>query len=323
MGQGMGFRWFGCTTIFWQEDLRKSLELKGGDDRIQLLIDGIYAQTKYKDRVASGQVQLPWRLQYFGDKAIPYIDAAIKEYPDNYRGHGAVAFALGCIPSEQSTEILRSLYALEKTRRPAAKALLRQPYRKSAKKEYLDMLRRQRPVLRDAAEACVEFKWKEAIPLLQKILTNPHSWTLFPTALKAKRQLEGQPEPKEINEAVQLIIESVRIPTPAGQEAIEQAKKIILDSADKKAAAVTAVYLALWSSKGSTPQTIQVNEIGRDIFQKLPAKTTGKLLKSLVQSFKDERKYDNRRFKKLLESAGKHESQSRDKPDVQVEGEER
>jgi hypothetical protein len=300
MGLGMGFAWFVRTAVHHQEDLRRELDLEGGEDRIQLLVDGIYAETK--DRVASGQVQLPWLLQYFGREAIPYIEAAIKKNPHNYRGHEYAAFTLGHVPSEGSTSILRGLYASQdsRVRRAAAEALLRRPYRKSAKKEYLDMLGQQIPVLGEAAEVCVEFRWKEAIPLLEEILANPHSWQMFPAALKARRQLQGRAVPEYVENILGLWTGTAR----ADPQWLVQIKRTILDSSDGEAAAISAVYLALYGSKGPAEQ---VNETGREIFTSLPPEATKGLLENLTLHLKDQVKYDNHRFMKLLDAMNERE----------------
>jgi len=54
------------------------------------------------------------------------------------------------------------------------------------------------------------------------------------------------------------------------------------------------------SGADSCQSALAVNEVGREIFRKLPVETTSMLLESLVRNFKDEPKYDMRRFKKLL-----------------------
>lgn len=194
---------------------------------------------------------------------------------------------LGYIQSERSTEVIKSLYASEKTRDSAALALIYKPYRKAARKEYLDILS-HRQYVAEIAKACVEFRWKEAIPLLQEICKKPSSYGLFHVAFRAKRQLQGQPVPKEIEEAERTLKRSNN--TPSGLDAIQRAKESILDSHDREAAAVTAICLALYSPKGPKWQIDTANRIGREILQELPAEITGNLPESLRLTLKEKQR---------------------------------
>ncbi|MCP4612773.1 MAG: hypothetical protein GY845_29100 [Planctomycetes bacterium] len=296
MGQGMGFTWFGRTAISLQEDLRQKLGLKGGDDRLQLLTEGL----GIVDGTASAAAE---HLARFGEKAIPYIQDALRKYDGKYPEYGYAISALAQMPGKQSTEILRSLYASDKTRGSAALALIYQPYRKAAKKEYLDMVRRQQYLL-EAAEACVEFQWKEAIPILQKICDEPSPWDRFSAAFKAKRELQGQPIPRDVEEAGQFLRKLVYyLRTPPSQESIQRAKKTILDSADREAATVIATNLAIFDAKAPSNRIKAVNEVGWEILRTLPEETVRNVLEHVIQGFREEYQQSARqKFRNLLDS---------------------
>ena len=300
LGTGLGMRWFARTTLYLQDDLRQKLALQGGDDPIGLLVEGLFVQ----DRGTCTANSMPSRLARFGDRAVERIEKAIGDR-GNEEPWKAVP-ALARIPTERSTDLLKSLYASQDIHfsLPAAYALIHKPYRESARKEYVDMLR-QRLYVGHAAAACVGFGWTEATAILKEICNKPASWGDFRAAFEASRQFEGQPVPEKLREAEKEIVElcmSSERDSPPDPEAIQRTKQTILTSADREAAAVTAVYLARYSTKASGWQVERVRQIGRELVQGLPADTTRKLLMSLFRGFGGEASgRDRRTIRELLD----------------------
>ena len=291
LGEGHGFRWFGHTTIFWQDSLRRKLELTDGDDRLQLAADGL----GIKDKGTMTANSVIGILRREGEKAIPYIEAAIKKNEDNDPWNSVRVLAF--IPGKKSSEILRSLYGSRNERlfHAAAYALIH-PYRESAKKEYFDMLHRQIYVNR-VAKASVEFGWKDALPVLQDVCAKPSEWLSYRSAFEAKRQLEGRPIPRELKEAAKTLRVSAFGPKPVDPTAVNKAKTTIVNSTDKESATVIAISLALQTAKGGAEP---VNQIGREILQQLPAETTMPVLKRLVSNA--QKNSERHRISKLLDA---------------------
>lgn len=67
MGKGHGFHWFGKTTIFWQDEMRRKMKLTGGDDRVALALEGIEIQ----EEDAMTRNSMPGIFADLGDVAIP------------------------------------------------------------------------------------------------------------------------------------------------------------------------------------------------------------------------------------------------------------
>ena len=281
MGEGMGFRWFARTTLYWQEWLREKLKLKGGDGRLALLAEGLFIEDKGSNTANS--VMRP--LKQAGEKAVPYIEAAIKRHAGD--DPWKAIHALGYIQGDRATAVLKSLYASNKERvsQAAAYALIHEPYRKAAREEYFDLLRRQKYVDR-AAAACVEFEWREAIPLLQAVCDEPALWGNYRDALKARRTLEGRPIAPAIEDAHAAIVNTAHLPLPTDEQTIAQAKKVLLGSSDTEAVRIAAIGLAIFDTKADKQQVQRVQQAGREILKRLPADDTKKLLRTLVDGMK-------------------------------------
>lgn len=281
MGEGMGFRWFARTTLYWQEQIRDKLDLDGGEDRLQLLAGGLFVEDNGHHTANS----VAGLLAHAGEEAVPYIETAIRKH--EAKTHGYAMHALALIPGERSTRLLQSFYASddETVSGGAAWALIHRPYRKAAKPEYLDMLRRQVYVY-EAAGACVEFRWEEAIPLLQGVCDKPASWGAFRAALEAKRSLEGRPVPGEVSKAEQAIVDAAYSKSPPDKEAIGRAKQVLLESSDTEAVTVAAVALSVSKMKASHDKVEAVQEAGRDLLRQLPRDRTENLLAALIDGIK-------------------------------------
>ena len=278
MGEGRGVRWFGRMVIQHQEVIREKLGLTGGDNRLKLLADGL--KVKEDGRYTADSVR-PF-LWAKGDKALPYIEKVIRENHDDAMW-GVQVMALGGNPGEKSTRILRSLYASKNQNlsKAAAEALVFRPFKKSAKNEYFDMLRKEK-YANIIPAICVEFRWKDALPLLKKHMSNPEGWETYRMLFEAKRKLEGKPGiPKELLDAEETIMAKDKqqeqfAPTDFQ---VAEAKNVILNHHDRKSAVVIATSLALFNSyKISTRHS---NSNGIDIFRLFPKADTRPVLDSI------------------------------------------
>jgi len=275
LGQGMGMNWYAKATIFDQEQLRQALKLQGGDDRLALLTDALLVED-VGTMTRNSCVHL---LAAAGDKAIPYIKSAVEQKKDGWK----TIYALAFIQTDAATDYLKELYQAETTRSSATYALVHQPFRRNAKEQYLDMLR-QRSRIFEPAQACVQFGWKETIPLLNEVYTQPHSLGEFEAAFRGKRILEGRPVPEEIDQAQQRLKTSVFAQEPMDQDALNRVKATMLASKDTEAAAVIAIRLALFSAKASYDRIQTVRKLGREVLRQLPRKQAEEIVGQLVKS---------------------------------------
>jgi len=197
MGTGHGYVWFTHATIFDQEHVRETLQRKGGDDRIQLAIDGVLVKDT---NMQTSEIYRPMPAK-FGDRAIPYIKRAVEQWLAKPRETGLweLVSTLGFIPTSRSTATLLQLFDFPnaEVRSCAETGLCHKPYRKAAKRAYLDMVRRNSRV-RQAADACVEFEWTEAIPLLRDVIARPRDLQDHRAVILACRSLEGNPIAQEL-----------------------------------------------------------------------------------------------------------------------------
>jgi hypothetical protein len=270
IGRGLGFTWFASCPVIWQEVLRDKLGLKGGEDRLKILVDAL----EINDSGEWTANSVPQLIGRSGDEAVPYLQAAIRKHQGDNAWRQVTA--LGEVQGERSTQLLRKLYASKNKaiRDAAAEALVHRPYRKAAKNEYFDMLRRQSHAVGSAADACVEFGWRDAMPLFREVCARPVSWGIFRTVFESRRRMEGQPIAEELLEAERELY--------SGQPAtVEHGRATLLGSSDKEAAAVIALSAALKHGKGSTQWFQAIHEAGRDVFRRLPEDITKPLLSSL------------------------------------------
>ena len=286
MGRKMGRRWFARAPVYWQDHLREKLDLSGGDDRVALLVEGLAVEDKGRMTVNS----CVGLLTKVGDRALPQLQAAVGRYEGAYPVFGDLIRAIAGISGKRSTALLKELYASDsdQTRKTAAFGLIHEPFREEAKDEYLDMLHRGLR-LREASGACTEFGWKEAIPLLEAICNKPSSWGVFISAYEAKLALENKSLAESLVEAKREVLREVPTSTGMGRTKIERAKRIMVNSPAKEAAAVMAVQLAAWRGWKAPGEKVEVvREIGRDILRHLPDETVAALLRKLVRNL-DER----------------------------------
>ena len=152
LGDGCGFRWFSHGRIPLLHLVHRKFDLQGGDDPIQRLADGLLIDDTGSDTANSSSAL----IAQYGDRALPYIEQAIAQAEATGVDPWRSITALGGIHSSAATNMLIRLFDSgdDQLSRAAAYALIHTPYRKSAKRVYLAMLRQRMSVQRVAA-ACV------------------------------------------------------------------------------------------------------------------------------------------------------------------------
>ena len=288
MGAGHGFVWYSMGTLFGQETVREKLKLNGGDDRIALLIEGMQIDDRGGMTVNSCQSA----ISRFGNAALPAIEQAIRGSDDA----DSTLRLIGCLrfmQTDDATKLLIRLYNSEDNHRRshAAYALIHQPFRESAKEAYIDMLRRHLRVY-EACQACVQFGWQEAVPVLDDLTARPANLRELSHAIPARRALQGNPIPQELLDAKQAIIK-------AGYDAglnIDQPRRILLDSEDSGATLLIAIELATFTSKGVSSLP---NDVGIELLKSRPRQETVDYLNTLIDAMLPE---NQRQAEDLLRS---------------------
>lgn len=305
MGTGYGYAWFGKLRLPDQNRVRKQLELAGGDDPIRIAIEGL----KIKDKGSYTRNSAESMLIGYGVKAVPYLEELLRNPNEAEEYKGRALQIMGGIQGDRSTGILREFYRSKPTTGTlavaAAYGLCRAPYRASAKAEYLDMLRRteqdpyrQNMFVTHAGEACCEFGWREAIPILNEVYRHPIGARNSRTAFELKRRLEGRPVPKELFDAEEVVksADSYMEERRPSEEALRKAIDAIANCPDQEAAMVVAVSMMLATTKGSFEIT---NASGKEILTLYPAEMVKSYLKDLYGSMTHEA-YKNR-IRQILE----------------------
>ncbi len=273
LGEGHGYVWFTRGMIHFQHVVRDKLNLSGGDDPIEVLVDGLLVD----DQGTMTANSVPYLLARYGDKAIPYIEKAIDRPKDPWK----VITALTPIHTNRSTELLIRLFNSDdpKHRRPAMYALIHEPFREAAKEAYFDILREHRYVPR-VSKACVQFGWQDALPILGQLIDKPLHIRGYYDAVHGRRQLEGNPVPKPIVDAEQTLRGLMRAGGDADREkAIATARQRLIDSDDNEAANLAALTLAIFITKGNSEP---VRTAGIEILKARPRGSTIAFLKSLA-----------------------------------------
>ena len=202
MGEGHGYHWFGRMTIPDQDGIRERYKLKGGDDRLELFVKHVSnSRDREKRRYA-----LDLLAQRMGERALPSIK---REIDRNYYNCRIYAIhALMDIPGKESTELLLSLYKCENNRDAVKYALAYGDYREEARKIYYDILNspgRNNNYFWGAVDASLEFGWKEAIPILERLKENPYDAECYVKCCEALRSFNDNSVPKELIEAEETI----------------------------------------------------------------------------------------------------------------------
>lgn len=280
---------FTLASIHDQERLRDALHLSGGDDRIQLAVEGLSVE----DAGTQTANSMPFILAKFGDAALPYLNRAIDAGGD-IRRH---ILAIGKIPTSQATERLMELYRSgdEQKQEAAASALSFGWRRESAKPVYLQMIRdRQR--VHEVAPIAAEFNWTEAVEPLKQAIADPPSLFDYFAAFRAVRSLQGDPVPDAIEKAKEQIQQAgYASGTPVDQQALDSGVLQIIESEDTPAAMMAGLELTVFVTKGDVRA---VNAAGVEVLESLPAEQVLKTIESLAASLDNP---DHReRFEQLL-----------------------
>lgn len=277
LGEGHGYVWFTHGTIPFQDVVRSRLRLTGGDDPLQLAADGLLVN----DEGTFTANSVPYILARFGDKALPYIETAIrKARPDDRDALWKAVTSLVPFRSGKATTLLLRLFAADNPAisRPASYTLIHEPFRIAAKPAYLKMLRDRQYVDR-VSRAIVEFQWAEAIPILDGIIDRPEHLNQLKDALYARRSLEGQPVDGKLIEAEQILRQVAYRNTKAGPERVESARQLLIGSDDSEFANLAGISLATYVAKGDTAP---VNGMGLQILKARPRESTVRFLEALI-----------------------------------------
>lgn len=298
LGEGDGFVWFSYASIPMQNFLRDRLMLTGGDDRLQLLLRGL---SVVDDGMNTRNSVVPLFVQ-FGPAGFTALD---KETRASNESTNAIR-GLTYFRDAQATARLIELYESPNAdvHRAAAYALIHQPFRPAAKAAYLDMLDEQLQVTY-ALQACVEFGWKDALPLIERVIEKPSSLGAYREAYKTYRELSGNPIDAKILAAADVIDPYNRIdraaPPPVTrtvgptEEALAAARQTIIETADVEGATFIGFSLAIYTTKGNSGR---INQQGFAILQALPRPAVRQMLNQLL-NVQDES--DRSRVEKVLQ----------------------
>ena len=275
LGEGHGYMWYTRGMLLNQHAVRRHFRLTGGDDPLQVLVDGLLVE----DPGTMTANSVPYLIAPSGDKALPYIEDAIKRADDPSK---AIA-CLTPIHTEKSTELLLRLFhsGQQKLRHPAMYALIHEPFREPAKDAYFEILQERRYLPR-MHRACVQFGWQDALPIFREIADKPHSVQEYRYAVHARRELEGNPISKELLDAEDTMRSTIRRDRNAElDKQIAAARRLLIESDDTEAANLTALMLTVFTTKGDGDP---VRAAGIEILHARPQATTTAFLKSLAEA---------------------------------------
>ncbi len=263
MGKGHGYHWFANTTVYYQDIIRTSLYLSGGEDRLPILFSALdVVDQGYCTAASVGAL-----LQHVGVEDLPYIRKSIDEHMSDIPGR--YISVLGYIPGDEATNLLQSLYASDnkKLADAVAHTLINKPFREAAKPQYLDMLKKDK-YINEICKACIKFGWKEAVPELERLVSTPQKGYSYRNVYETLRTLQNKPVSNTLKEAEKTIMGLGNTDTPLpSPEEIEQAKKTILTTDDKPYAAMIAALLAIYNTKANTKP---VQETGLELLRSMP-----------------------------------------------------
>lgn len=284
MGKGHGYHWFGRTTLFWQDRIRRKMKLSGGDNRVGLALEGM----EVEDEGMMTRNSMSGIFRDLGDAAVPALQKAIKthEKDDPYR----YVSMLGCIETDRSTEALQRLCSsqIPEVSRAAAYVLATYSVRPDARREYLDMLRRGVQVAPVAA-ICAKHGWAEAVPDLERVMANPDTWWEFQSAYTAHRALTGRPVSDDVTRAASTF-------DWADKEG-KDARSALVSTDDKEAAAVIIIGKYDRGGKISRDDQEMHNRDVLEMLSKLPIEIVRPLVETAARCTNS---HDKERFARLL-----------------------
>ncbi len=296
LGEGHGYVWFTRATIDRQEYLRRQLKLEGGDERIELIIDGLSVE----DTGSNTSNSCRPLLAHFGDGALPYLEKTIARTSGDQRLR--VVGSLAYIRTPQATALLKKLANSEDQhlRNSAYYALIHLPIRQSARQTYIAMLGNHRYV-HQVCEACVELDWQEALPVLRDLIRQPRNFREFEVATRTRRALEGSPVPEALLQAEQTLRKLMRPDLdPKARQQIADARALLINSKDAEAANLAALSLALFVTKGNNAP---VNAAGLEILLSRPRRSTLDFLTALSSGIDEDQRPPIQRLLRKVEQA--------------------
>jgi hypothetical protein len=293
LGAGRGYMWYTRGTLWHQDAVRRHFQLTGGDDPLQVLVDGLLVQDQGNMTANS----VPYLIARAGDKALPYIEDAIKRAD----APSQVVACLTPIHTRKSTELLLRLFhsGQQQLRHPAMYSLIHEPYRKAAKDAYFEILRERRYISR-IHQACLRFGWHDALPIFREIADQPNNIQEYQQAVHARRELAGNPISKELLAAERTMRSIMRTERNAELDRqIAAARRLLIDSDDNEAANLAALMLAVYITKGGADP---VQAAGSEILLARPRATTIAFLKSLAERVKAEQRPQIEKLLRMIES---------------------
>ena len=292
MGYGHDHRWFGKMPLWLQDDFRGQLDLEGGEDRARLAAAGL-AITDQGQCTANSMVQ---RMRRYGDRGVEVIAEALASH--RHEDPWYIVLGLSTIETPASTALLVELYGSQdqRTSDAAAYALIHKPLRPGARRTYLDMLAHRVIYWVQIAEGFADNGWQEGLGTIQSIYLEEAGTGAALSLLKSARILEQKPLSAELLDAFDLVktLTHLQIDTRPSESDIRTAQKTIVTSADKEAAALMGVDIALGLSKGNNNQA-HMERIGLEILSQLPRDRVNAVLNRLLSNVGDNAGYNSYR----------------------------
>ncbi|MBX7258899.1 MAG: hypothetical protein K1Y02_21225, partial [Candidatus Hydrogenedentes bacterium] len=264
-GEGNGYHWFFRGPKYELGAMAQRMDLKYGRDGIALLTDK-FLQAR-SDKARSNVLSL---FSRGGDLAVPLLAREINEDRHDCR-YDAIG-VLAMIPGEQATHVLLDAHTKFDKAEVRKRVVCGIP-RQGAKELYLDYLLTQTEGFRSIERVvgiCIQFGWREAIPVLETLRRDPQTVYDYVEYCKAIRTLEGKPMPNTI-------VEAWKLPTR------EQRKNAILSAGDPEAAVWAAI---LQATQGNTKSNARPED-GVEIFRELSPDLVSRVLKDLATRTRD------------------------------------
>jgi hypothetical protein len=180
------------------------------------------------------------------------------------------------------TEQLCLLYESEhkSTSDRAAYILIHRPYREGAKDVYMDLLRRQRYVFH-CAEACTQFVWRDAVPVLRGILEKPEHFGTYYEAYEAVQALEQRDVDESLTGLGRRITREA-MKKDRSAEFLAGMEDVVVSSHDTEKAVLVAISLAMHDAKANQRDIRRVRDSGMRILHRIPRGVVEPILSHLA-----------------------------------------
>ncbi|MHC5058912.1 MAG: hypothetical protein ACYTKD_30010 [Planctomycetota bacterium] len=162
----------------------------------------------------------------------------------------------------------------------AAYILIHRPYREGAKDVYTDLLRRQRYVS-NCAEACTQFVWRDAVPVLQGILDRPEHFGMYREAYEAIQVLEHKDIDRSLTGLGDRIAREARRENGSA-ELLARMEDVVASSHDRETAALVAISLCMHDAKANRGDIQRVRDSGMRILRRVPREVVEPILSHLA-----------------------------------------